>query len=157
MTALKLVNNTGLKAEKNLCFVNSTLQLRYSILDWRDFFEQKEYIQNQAERLPVFDEISRIFKSEGKFRTSATELRRLTGQYYRRVDICDGVQQDMEEFTRCFWIWLNMSSAELGMSHQESWENSGEKKQTENCYLSQLMVPASKGMNQEVESFHWTT
>ena len=117
MTVLKLVNNTGLKAEKNLCFVNATLQLLYSIPDVRIFFKKKEYRQNHAEGLPVCDEISRIFKSDGKFRTSAAELRRLTGQYYRRVDICDGVQQDMEEFTR---MLLDLIEHELSRVGYES-------------------------------------
>ena len=53
MAGLKLVNNTGLKAEKNLCLVNSTLQLLYSILDVRDFFKNKNYRENHAERFPV--------------------------------------------------------------------------------------------------------
>ena len=87
MSALKLVNNTGVEAEKNLCFVNATLQLLHSIPDVKVFFKQKEYRLNYIERLPVCDEISRIFRTEGKFRTSTAELRRLTGQYHRREDI----------------------------------------------------------------------
>ena len=100
MTGLKLVNNTGLRSEKNLCFVNSTLQLLHSIPDVREFFKTKEYRKDHAEHLLVCDEISRIFQTEGLCRTSAAELRRLTGQHYGREDICDGIQQDMEEFTR---------------------------------------------------------
>ena len=99
MTVLKLINNSEFREEKNLCFVNTSLQLLYSIKDVRDFFKDKVYQTDLAERLPVSDEISRIFKTEGKCRTSAAELRRLIGQYHRREDICNGSQQDMQEFT----------------------------------------------------------
>ena len=99
MTVLKLVNNTSYEAEKNLCFVNASLQLLYSIPGVRHFFQKKEYRLNYTERLAVSDEISRIFKTEGRFRTSAAELRRLTGQYHRRVDLTNGSQQDLEEYT----------------------------------------------------------
>ena len=70
MSALKLVNNTGYEAEKNLCFVNASIQLLHSIPDVKDFFKEKVYRLNYKERLPVCDEISRIFKTEGNFRTS---------------------------------------------------------------------------------------
>ena len=82
MSVLKLVNDTGLIAEKNLCFVNASIQLLYSIPDVRDFFKKKEYRLDFPERLPVCDELSRIFKTEGMFVTSAAELRRLTGQFH---------------------------------------------------------------------------
>ena len=100
MAVLKLINNTGQRDEKNLCFVNTSLQLLYSISEVRDFFQEKVYRKNYKERLPISDEVSRIFKTEGQFRTSAAELRRLVGHYHRRGDICNGNQQDMEEFTR---------------------------------------------------------
>ena len=99
MAVLKLINNSGLKEEKNLCFVNTSLQLLYSIPEIRDSFNDKAYKTDLTARLPISDEISRIFKTKGRCKTSAAELRRLTGQYHRRVDICNGSQQDMLEFT----------------------------------------------------------
>ena len=117
MTVLKLVNNTGYESEKNLCFVNASLQLLYSIPDVRDFFKDKEYRLNYKERLPLCDEICRIFRTEGKFRTSSAELRRLTGQYHRREDISDGTQQDMEEYTR---LLLELIENELGLVGESS-------------------------------------
>ena len=74
MAVLKLINNTGQRDEKNLCFVNTSLQLLYSISEVRDFFQEKVYRKNYKERLPISDEVSRIFKTEGQFRTSAAEL-----------------------------------------------------------------------------------
>ena len=100
MAVLKLVNNTGNKEEKNLCFVNASIQLLHCIPEVKDFFTQRVYKISSRERLPISDEISRIFRTEGVFRTSAAELRRLVGAHHRRVDICNGNQQDMEEFTR---------------------------------------------------------
>ena len=87
MAALKLVNNTGLKSEKNLCYVNTELQLLYSTPDVRSFFTSKTYRENFQGRLHVCDELSRLFRTKGQFQTSAAELRRLVGQFHRRDDI----------------------------------------------------------------------
>ena len=98
MAALKLVNNTGLRSERNLCYVNTELQLLFSIPDVKDFFASKKYRENYPEKLPICDELSRILKTQGQFQTTAAELRRLVGSLYNREDICDGEQQDLEEF-----------------------------------------------------------
>ena len=98
MAALKLVNNTGLRSERNLCYVNTELQLLFSIPDVKDFFASKKYRENYPEKLPICDELSRIFKTQGQFQTTAAELRRLVGSLFNREDICDGEQQDLEEF-----------------------------------------------------------
>ena len=58
MTALKLVNNTGLKSEKNLCYVNTELQLLYSTPDARNLFSSKAYRGNFQGNLPICDELS---------------------------------------------------------------------------------------------------
>ena len=100
MAVLKLINNSEEQNEKNLCFVNASLQLLHSIEDFRDFFKSKAYRTDLSRKLPISDEVSRIFRMAEDFRTSAGEIRRLVGQYHRRVDICNGSQQDMEEFTR---------------------------------------------------------
>jgi ubiquitin C-terminal hydrolase len=114
MAALKLVNNTGLKSEKNLCFVNTELQLLYSIPDVKDFFASKKYRENYPEKLPICDELSRIFRTEGRFQTTAAELRRLIGKLYRREDICNGVQQDLEEFHTLLLGGIDVELARVG-------------------------------------------
>ena len=68
MAALKLVNNTGFRSEKNLCYVNTELKLLYSIPDVKDFFVSKKYRENYQEKLPICDELSRMFKTQGRFR-----------------------------------------------------------------------------------------
>ena len=98
MTALKLVNNTGLISERNLCYINTELQLLYSIPEIKEFFVSKKYRDSFKHKLPICDEISRIFGTGGQFLTSAAELRRLVGTCHGRRDICDGVQQDLLEF-----------------------------------------------------------
>ena len=92
MTALKLVNNTGLISEKNLCYINTELQLLYSIPEVTEFFVSKKYRETCTQKLPICDEISRIFGTRGQFPTSAAELRRLVGTLHGRRDICDGAQ-----------------------------------------------------------------
>ena len=98
MTPLKLVNNTGLISEKNLCYINTELQLLYSIPEVTEFFVSKKYRETCTQKLPICDEISRIFGTRGQFPTSAAELRRLVGTLHGRRDICDGAQQDLLEF-----------------------------------------------------------
>ena len=81
MAPLKLVNNTGLESEANLCFVNSALQLLNSIPEFKQFFADKEYRQHFPEKLPISDELSRIFITDGKFPTSTAQLRLLVGTF----------------------------------------------------------------------------
>ena len=96
MTVLKLVNNTGLPSERNLCYVNTELQLLYSIYELKNFFSNGIYRENYKGRLPVCDELSRIFCTGGKITTTAAELRRLVGKHFNRNDIMMGEQQDLE-------------------------------------------------------------
>ena len=110
MAALKLVNNTGLKSEKNLCYVNTELQLLYSTPDVRSFFASKTYREYYQGRLLVCDELSRLFRTEGRFQTSTAEIRRLVGQFHRQEDILNDVQQDLEEFHT---LLLSMIEVEL--------------------------------------------
>ena len=91
MAVLKLINNSGNREEKNLCFVNTSLQLLYSIKEIRDLYKNKVYRENPAQKFPVSDELSRIFRTAGECKTSAAELRRLTGKYHRRGNICNGI------------------------------------------------------------------
>ena len=100
MVVLKLINNSGHSDEKNLCFVNASLQLLYAIPEVRNFFKDRAYRTDTPLRFPISDELSRIFRMTGEFSTSAAEIRRLTAHHHGRQDICSGNQQDMEEFTR---------------------------------------------------------
>ena len=87
MRALKLVNNTGLRSERNLCYINTELQLLYSIPEVNEFFVSKQYRKSCTQKLPICDEISRIFGTRGQFPTSAAELRRLVETLHGRRDI----------------------------------------------------------------------
>ena len=114
MAALKLVNNTGFRSERNLCYVNTELQLLYSIPDAKEFFASKKYRENYQEKLPICDEIARMFKAQGQFQTSAAELRQLVGRLYNREDICDGEQQDLEEFHTLLLRGIENEVAKVG-------------------------------------------
>ena len=98
MAPLKLVNNTGLESEANLCFVNSALQLLNSIAEFKQYFVNKGYRQGFPEKLPISDELSRIFLTDGTFATSAAQLRLLVGTSSGKYYLCDGSQQDILEF-----------------------------------------------------------
>jgi ubiquitin C-terminal hydrolase len=136
MAALKLVNNTGLKSEKNLCYVNTELQLLYSTPDVRSFFASKTYRENYQGRLLVCDELSRLFRTEGRFQTSAAELRRLVGQYYRREDICNGVQQDIVEFHTLLLGIIEVELARVGGGHSRFGNKFKGKEQTRRKFLN---------------------
>ena len=114
MTLLKLVNNTGLISERNLCYINTELQLLYSIPEIKEFFVSKKYRDSCKQKLPICDEISRIFGTGGQFLTSAAELRRLVGTCHGRRDICDGVQQDLLEFHTLLLTSIEEEVARVG-------------------------------------------
>ena len=97
MAALKLVNNSGLETERNLCFVNVALQLLYSVPEIRSFFVNQVYKTNQDDSadLKICDELSRIFKSAGCHAASAAALRLLVGCATGNREICNGSQQDI--------------------------------------------------------------
>ena len=89
---IKLINNTGLESEKNLCFVNTALQLLYCIPRVRGLFKSKEY------RLP--SECGRKMKicDEINCNLSAAELRCLVSIASGRLYLHNGSQQDCLEF-----------------------------------------------------------
>ena len=136
MTALKLVNNTGLKSEKNLCYVNAELQILYSIPDVKTFFASKQYRENSQSRLLVCDELSRIFRTEGNFQTSAAVLRRLVGEFYRREDICNGVQQDLEEFHTLLLDVIEEELSRIGDGHSRFVNKFRGREQTRRKFLN---------------------
>ena len=92
---LKLLNNID-NETRNLCFVNSAIQLLHSIHEIRNYFKYLEY--NLEYDMLVCMELKRIFKSEGKSVVSGAELRNLIGQSFGRLDMSDGSQQDIMDF-----------------------------------------------------------
>ena len=104
---LKLLNNID-NDTRNLCFVNSAIQLLHSIPEIRNYIKHLEY--NLEFDLPVCMELKRIFKSEGKLVVSGAELRKLIGQSSGRLDMSDGSQQDIMEFHN---LLLNVIEEEL--------------------------------------------
>jgi hypothetical protein len=67
-------NQTKLRKDQNLCFVNSTLQILYSIDEFRFFFLSAE--AGFPARFPLCAEIARLFSSRGQYEVSTSELRR---------------------------------------------------------------------------------
>ena len=92
---LKLLNNID-NDTRNLCFVNSAIQLLHSIPEIRNYIKHLEY--NLEFDLPVCMELKRIFKSEGKLVVSGAELRKLIGHSSGRLGMSNGSQQDIMDF-----------------------------------------------------------
>ena len=86
MLPLILSNNkTRLRKDQNLCFVNATLQVLYSIEDVREIFTADDPSAFPPS-WPLSKELSRIFHSAGTEEISASELRRyFTSVLYSRI------------------------------------------------------------------------
>ena len=97
---MKLVNNTNLSSETNICFVNTALQLLHSVDRMKTFFKLKEYrlSSEQQRQMKVCDEISRLFNSGENFLLTAAEVRNLVASKSGREYLNDGSQQDTVEF-----------------------------------------------------------
>ena len=97
---MKLVNNTNLVSEKNLCFVNTALQLLNCVPRMNTFFKMREYRlpNEQTKQMRVSEEVTRLFNTAGNFTSSAAELRRLVATKSGRHYLKDGSQQDAIEF-----------------------------------------------------------
>ena len=99
-STMRLINHSGLKSERNLCFTNTAMHLLCNIPIIKDFFKKKEYrlLSEQKKSMNICDEISRLFNIKGDMTTSASELRRLVGIASRKPHLKDGSQQDILEF-----------------------------------------------------------
>ena len=113
MNHLRLVNNTGYEAEKNLCFVITSLQLLYSVPEFRDFFIIEVFRNNVNGSFPICNELSSIFRTEETFPASAAELRRLVGLFSGVDEISDGQQKDITHFLR-----LLLQTLQIELSNQ---------------------------------------
>ena len=115
MAPFKLKNNTGVRSERNLCFVNSALQLLNSIPEFRDLFKSKTYRLNciKNEKLPFSDELSRLFNFSGNSSTSAAALRSLIATSSKKPYLCDGSQRDIAEFIEIMLEELEKELSEI--------------------------------------------
>ena len=92
---LKLVNNSGLRSESNLCFVNSAVQMLHNIPRIRSLFLEKEYkLQNENQQnVNICDELSLIFQVGIKKIASTAKLRKMVGNSADKPYLMDGSQQ----------------------------------------------------------------
>ena len=119
MSVLKLINNTWDESTRNLCFVNTSLQMLYSLPEVRSFFVNQHYKINQEQSadFKICNEISRIFKSAGQFLISASTLRLLVGCESQNEEICNGSQQDITLFLRLLLQQIEKELTELDGPH----------------------------------------
>ena len=113
MSLFKLCNNTGVREEANICFLNAALQALNSLDYCREFFVNRDYDPGAGMRFPICDEISRIFNfSKTQFVASAGSLRSLIGRMeggsYSYFN--DGSQQDSGAFLQ---LLLNLVDSEI--------------------------------------------
>ena len=99
MASLKLINNSGQITEKNICFVNTALQLLFSIPEVKSFFSNTDYWKAVTSDISVCKELGRIFQTAGHL-SSAASLRILIANISGNVEMNNGTQQDITEFIR---------------------------------------------------------
>ena len=97
---LQLVNNTGLKAEQNICFVNVVVQLLNNVTNFQAYFKKRYYKLEMAgsKKTEICDELSNLFILSGKRYCSAATLRNLVASKSERLYLSDGSHQDAIEF-----------------------------------------------------------
>ena len=98
MSHLRLRNNTGISSERNLCFVNSIVQVLDNIPEFKEYFTSRHYKLNFKGELPISDELSRLLSFKANISTSAATLRRLVSRASKKPNLADGSQQDACEF-----------------------------------------------------------
>ena len=127
---LKLKNNTGccqnhlcqnqsLYCEKNLCFVNLTVQLLDSINIFQDFFTSNDWI-NLSEKQThgkILTELEFIFSSKRKVATSAGTLRHLVANAAENPEIGNGQMKDAAEFLGLMLTEIEKEFIYLGVSN----------------------------------------
>ena len=81
---LQLVNNTGLKAEQNICFVNVVVQLLNNVTNFQAYFKKRYYKLEMAgsKKTEICDELSNLFILSGKRYCSAATLRNLVASVW---------------------------------------------------------------------------
>ena len=115
---LKLVNNSGLRSESNLCFANSAIQMLHNIPRIRSFFLEKEYnLPNEKKQnMGICDELAQIFQVGVQTVTSAAKLRKMVGESASKPYLMDGSQQDVLDF-----LFTLLDTIEKELSDQ-NWE-----------------------------------
>ena len=90
---MKLLNNTGILHEENICFLNASLQALKSMESCCQFFIRREYDPGNL-HFPICDEIGRLFRGNSEAIQSAGQLRKLIGLQEGCRSYNDGTQQD---------------------------------------------------------------
>ena len=92
MKAMPLpLSNINYGIERNICFVNSTIQLLYSIPLIREFFQYEMYSTVSHKTYRLCTEITKLF-TRNKIQSTAT-LRILLGSKQELYRFLDGTQQ----------------------------------------------------------------
>ena len=105
MVYLRLFNTTSKRhpkvSERNVCFVNSSLQLINSIPAVRRYFVDKQFRSDtkEAHQFPISDQISELFRASPDIVSSAGEVRELVaGSCNEYGYLNKGDHQDLTAF-----------------------------------------------------------
>ena len=99
MTMTFGLSNFGTPLERNICFINSILQLLHCVSVIRNLVKKRAYKSTPETLTPVCDELSRIFNYQGDV-TSAGPLRELLGAKKGLSYVMAGEQEDASMFLR---------------------------------------------------------
>ena len=102
---MKLVNNISSRPlDRNLCFVNASLQMIASVSVLKDYFLEKKYSFSCNGQFPLCDEIFKIFSG---LSVSARLLRYFVGNKPNLGYFSDGSQQDGASFLNVLFDLIN--------------------------------------------------
>ena len=137
---MRLINNSGLRSEKNLCYVNSALQLINNIPRLKSFFVERQFrlVGEEKRTMKIANELARLLSSGESSLCSAAELRRLVGTSSRKPHFIDGTQQDISEFLLTLLQEVEKEISELSWEAKIVLQEFVGKEQTKKKYLNNI-------------------
>ena len=103
MSSFRLTRNSYFSSERNICYINSVLQLLHCLPIIKNYFLNQMFRSNDLSSYQLCSEVLRIFGFAGKRPiASAAALRTLLGSRPGQEEINDQSQQDAVFFMNVF-------------------------------------------------------
>ena len=115
MVYLRLFNTTlkrhPIVSERNVCFVNSSLQLINSVPDVRRYFVEDKFRTDESQQFPICDKISEIFRASTDTVSSAGKVRELVASSCLEYGYLN--KGDHQDLTAFLLIMLDLIDKEM--------------------------------------------
>ena len=115
MVYLRLFNTTLKRhpkvSERNVCFVNGSLQLLNSVPDIRRYFVEEQFRTDDLQQFPICDQISEIFRASPDIVSSAGKVRELVANSCKEYGYLN--KGDHQDLTVFLMIMLDLIDKEM--------------------------------------------